>query len=143
MRRLLLIVVTGALSTGAGALLNHAVTEWAPCNGERLACSIDGVVGLLAVLVLGGAAMLLFGGVLFLKPGRKPLAIAFAALMVAVAFLLYATMSEILLVRDGAPLYWREYQKLLQIVASPALTVVMQWLIFHLSLGRASASALA
>jgi hypothetical protein len=139
MRLLLLIFVTGAVSTGAGALFNHAISEWLPCLGEGLACKMDGIVGLLAVFVVGPLAAIVLGIVVYAKPGTKPLAIAFGATLLPIAFLLYVTLSEILLVRDGASFFWREYQKLLQIVVSPAIAVVLQWPVFQIYLSRKTA----
>jgi len=136
MLRLAVILLAGVVSAGLGVLLNRAVTDWAPCQGEQLACTMDGVVGLIAVLVLAGAATVVFGVVMFWKPTRRAVTIAFAMLLVPVALLLYEELREIVVLRQGWSFYWKEYQGLLQIVAAPALVVVVQGAFFVLFVAR-------
>lgn len=133
---LLLVILGGAVATAIAAGFNYAVSNWTPCHGEQLACSIDGVVGLLAVVAVGLLTAIVFGIALYKSPRTKSLAIALMVAMLPVGFLLYVTVSEILIVRDGASFYWREYQKLLQIVVSPVIAVVLQWAIFQTYLSR-------
>ena len=130
MRRLAVILLAGIVSAGLGVLLIRAATDWAPCQGEQLSCTMNGVVGLIAVLALAGAATVVFGAVMFWKPTRRAVTIAFAMLLVPVALLLYEELRSILILRQGWSFYWKEYQGLLQIVAAPALVVVAQWAFF-------------
>jgi len=97
---------------------------------------MDGIVGLIAVLVLAGAATVVFGAVMFWKPTGRAVTIAFAMLLVPIAVLLYEELREIVILRQGWSFYWKEYQGLLQIVAAPALVVVMQWAFFMLFVAR-------
>jgi hypothetical protein len=82
--------------------------------------------------------MVAFGAVMFWKPRPAALLVVLAALFVPVGFLLRITLQEIVVLRDGWSFYWREVQKLLQIVAAPALVAVVQWLIFRVYVARAS-----
>jgi len=55
---------------------------------------------------------------------------------VPVALLLYEELREIVVLRQGWSFYWKEYQGLLQIVAAPALVVVVQGAFFVLFVAR-------
>ena len=62
-------------------------------------------------------------------------------LLVPVAFLLALMLQEIVILRDGWYFYWREVQKLLQIVAAPALVVLVQWLTLRVHIARKAPSS--
>ncbi len=133
-----LILLAGLISALVAEAANYAVTYWAPCQGEGLACTMDGIVGSIASLAMVVIAMVAFGAVMFWKPRPAALLVVLAALFLPVGFLLTITLQEIVVLRDGWSFYWREVQKLLQIVAAPALVAVVQWLIFRAYVARAS-----
>ena len=136
MRLFGLIILAGIVSAAVAELLNYGVTYWAPCQGEGLACSMDGIAGTIATLVFAPVVMIVFGIVMFWRPRARALNLALLGLLVPVALLLAQTLQEIVILRDGWTFYWREVQKLLQIVAAPALVVLVQWLILQICLLR-------
>jgi len=141
MHRLGVILLAGLVSAGLAELLNYGVTYWAPCQGEGLACIMDGIAGSIATLALALIAMIVFGSVMFWRPRALALNVAMLGLLVPVALLLAQTLQEIVILRDGWYFYWREVQKLLQIVAAPALVVLVQWLILQTYILRKARSA--
>ncbi len=136
MRLFGLIVLAGIVSAAVAELLNYGVTYWAPCQGEGLACTMDGVAGTIATLALAALATVVFGVVMFWRPRALALNLALLGLLVPVGLLLALTLNEIVVLRDGWFFYWREVQKLLQIVAAPALAVLVQWLILRRYISR-------
>jgi hypothetical protein len=135
-----LILLAGIVSAAVAELLNYGVTYWAPCQGEGLACTMDGIAGT-TTLAFAPVAMIVFGIVMFWRPRALALNLALLGLFVPVAFLFAITLQEIVILRDGWYFYWREVQKLLQIVAAPALVVLVQWLTLRVYIARKAPSS--
>jgi hypothetical protein len=136
MRLLGVILFAGLVSVGLAESFVYSVTYLAPCQGERLACTMDGIAGSIATLAFAALAMVVFGAVMVWRPTGLALTGALAGLFVAVAILLVMALQIIVMVRDGWSFYWREYQQLLQIVAPPALVVLIQWIVFKIYCAR-------
>ena len=61
MRRFLFVILAGAISAGVAVGFSHALTNWTPCRGEGLACSLDGTTGTFLALTMVVLSMLVFG----------------------------------------------------------------------------------
>jgi len=138
MRLLGLILLNAVAALAVGEAFNHVVSEWLPCQGERLACTMDGIAGMVVTAVLAILAMIVLGVIAYARPRVRPLDIAVAALALPIAFLLVVTLQEMVLLRDGWDFTWRQWQKLLQIVVPAALVVVLQWLVLRRYLRRSA-----
>jgi hypothetical protein len=136
LRLLGLIILAGIVSAAIAELFNYGVPYWAPCQGEGLACTMDGIAGMIATFAFAPVVTIVFGIVMFWRPRALALNLALLGLLVPVALLLAQTLHEIVILRDGWYFYWREVQKLLQIVAAPALVLLVQWLILHIYIAR-------
>ena len=141
MRRFGQILFAGVASALVAEGFNYAVTNWTSCQGEGLACTMDGIAGSIATLAFACLTMLVLGVVMLWWPRPMVLNIALLIVLIPLGLLLAMTLHEIVVLRDGWYFYWREVQKLLQVVASPALVVLVQWVILRAAVVRAQPAA--
>ncbi len=94
MRLLGILVLVGLISAAVAETFNYAVTYWTPCQGERLACTMDGIGGSLANLALSVVAMIVFGILLFWRPTIRALTFGLIGLFAPVAALLNSDSSD-------------------------------------------------
>ena len=132
MRRFLSLLAAGACSAGIAVGFSHAVTNWLPCRGEQLACTLDGTTGMVLALAMAVLSMIVFGVVLAMRPNTRAVFFAFMGLLVPVELWALMTVQYNMKIHDGLVLDFRAVQQFLQLAVTPALAVTIQWAVLRI-----------
>lgn len=132
MRRFFFIILAGALSACVAVGFSHALTDWTPCRGEGLACSLDGTTGMFLALMMVVLSMLVFGLVLAFRPNTHAVFLALIGLLVPVELWALMTVQYSMRINGGLSFDWRAVQQFLQLVGTPALAVIIQWAVLRI-----------
>jgi hypothetical protein len=138
MRLLIALLVAGALSLLTG-LAASATAGVIPCQGEGLACALNEAIGGYAVLIWTVLGPVIFGVVLLVARNRVALAGATILLLAPLVAFLIVTQIEAWQTIGVEP--YKELREVLVMIAPPALTVIMQWLVLKFALGLKRAAA--
>ena len=132
MRRFLFVILAGAISAGVAVGFSHALTNWTPCRGEGLACSLDGTTGTFLALTMVVLSMLVFGLVLAFRPTTRAIFLALIGLLMPVELWALMTVQYSMQINGGLNFGWRAVQQFLQLVGTPTIAVIIQWAILRI-----------
>ena len=134
MRLLFGLLVAAGLSflIGIGA---SEIASLMPCRGEGLVCNLDQAIGAYAVIILSLLGPVIFGVILLVAANRVTLRGGMALLLLPVVLFLLITLIESWSAFGFEP--YRNLRRVLTMFLPPALTVIAQWKILGVVVGRA------
>ncbi len=137
MRRFLMLLVACALGLGAGELASWLASEMLPCSGERLACSMDAIGGMVVTLFAAGIATVVFGVALYSKGDAGAVTIAMLILIAgALVFWAFVAYSQIS-VREFHDIRSGDIRQVTYMLIPALLTAIVPWLCLRVFIARA------
>jgi len=129
-RLLVALVASGVVSLAAG----FGIAERAgriPCQGEGLGCNIDDAIGAYGVIIAAVLGPIIYAVTLLVARNRIALGGAVVVLLAPIVAFYFLSQGE----------HWRyvgffpyeEFRTFMVMALPPALTVVVQWLIFRIA----------
>lgn len=129
LRLICMLLVAGGVSLAAG-LAASSVAGLLPCRGEGLACNIDAAIGGYGVIIWAALGPLIFGVTLLIAKNRIALAGAMAVLLLPlIGFFCTAKFDSW---RYVGFYPYKDLRTFVVMLAPPALTVFVQYLILRL-----------
>jgi hypothetical protein len=133
MRLLFGLLIAAGLSflIGLGA---REIASLVPCRGEGLVCNLDQAIGAYAVIILSLLGPVVFGVILFVAANRVTLRGGMVLLLLPLVLFLLIALIESWSALGFEP--YRNLRRVLTMFLPPALTVITQWKILGVTIGR-------
>jgi hypothetical protein len=125
------------IAAGLSFLIGFGASEIAslvPCRGEGLVCNLDQAIGAYAVIILSLLGPVIFGVILLVAANRVTLRGGMALLLLPLVVFLLIALIESWSAFGFEPS--RNLRRVLTLFLPPALTVIAQWKILGVMIGR-------
>jgi hypothetical protein len=125
------------IAAGLSFLIGFGASEIAslvPCRGEGLVCNLDQAIGAYAVIILSLLSPVIFGVILLVAANRVTLRGGMALLLLPLVLFLLIALIESWSAFGFEP--YRNLRRVLTMFLPPALTVIAQWKILGVMIGR-------